>query len=154
MTSNVAVTTGLSSDPLLRLRSVTMAFGGLVALRDVDLDVAKGERLAVLGPNGAGKTTLFNIVAGDFAPTDGSVQIKGIDCTELPSRFRPALGVARTYQKTRLFPGLTVEDNLYLAQAGRRGVIWPCGVIRPIRLVASGLVMRLNGCGCPTSSRE
>ena len=121
MTSDASVTTELLRDPLLRLRSVTVAFGGLTALSDVDLDVAQGERLAILGPNGAGKTTLFNIIAGDFAPTDGSVEIKGIDCTSLPSRFRPSLGVARTYQKTRLFPGLTVEDNLYLAQAGKQG---------------------------------
>lgn len=136
MTSNVAVTTGLSSDPLLRLRSVTVEFGGLTALSDVDLDVAQGERLAILGPNGAGKTTMFNVVAGDFAPTRGSVEIKGIDCTSLPSRFRPALGVARTYQKTRLFPGLTVEDNLYLAQAGKQGrhlALWRDGTDRARR---------------------
>lgn len=136
MTPNASVATDLSSDPLLRLRSVTVAFGGLVALSDVDLDVAKGERLAVLGPNGAGKTTLFNVIAGDFAPTGGSVEIKGIDCTILPSRFRPALGVARTYQKTRLFPGLTVEDNLYLAQAGKQGrhlALWRDATDRSLR---------------------
>src|SRR6187551_2450775 len=107
--------------PLLRLESVAVSFGGLRALGGVDLDVAQGERLAVLGPNGAGKTTLFNVIAGDIRPTSGSVSIKGVDCTSLPSRRRPGLGVARTYQKTRLFPGLTVEDNLYLALLGRNG---------------------------------
>ena len=84
-----------------------MAFGGLLALGGVDIDVAQGERLAVLGPNGAGKTTLFNAIAGDITPTSGTVTIKGVDCTPLPSRLRPQLGVARTYQKTRLFGGLT-----------------------------------------------
>ena len=66
---------------LLELRSVTVAFGGLLALGGIDLDVAQGERLAVLGPNGAGKTTLFNVVAGDLRPTAGTVAIKGVDCT-------------------------------------------------------------------------
>ena len=114
----------------VQLRSITVAFGGLLALGGVDLDVAQGERLAILGPNGAGKTTLFNVVAGDLAPTQGTVSIKGVDCAHLPSRFRPSLGVARTYQKARSFPGLTVEDNLYLALVGRRGrhrSLWPQG---------------------------
>jgi len=106
---------------LLNLEAVVVAFGGLKALGGVDLQVWKGDRLALLGPNGAGKTTLFNVIAGDIKPTTGRVIIKGIDCTELPARFRPRLGVARTYQKTRLFRGLTVEDNLYLAQTGRSG---------------------------------
>ena len=106
---------------LLNMEAVVVAFGGLQALGGVDLQVWKGDRLALLGPNGAGKTTLFNVIAGDIKPTSGRVTIKGIDCTELPARFRPRLGVARTYQKTRLFRGLTVEDNLYLAQTGRSG---------------------------------
>ena len=109
------------STTLLQLSSVSVAFGGLLALGGIDLDVAQGERLAVLGPNGAGKTTLFNVVAGDIRPTSGRVSIKGIDCTLLPSRRRPSLGVARTYQRTRLFAGLTVEDNLYLALIGTQG---------------------------------
>ncbi len=116
-----ATTTAAPSAPLLRLEAVAVAFGGLLALGGIDLDVAQGERLAVLGPNGAGKTTLFNAIAGDITPSKGRVTIKGVDCTALPSRLRPQLGVARTYQKTRLFDGLTVEDNLYLAQAGKRG---------------------------------
>jgi branched-chain amino acid transport system ATP-binding protein len=108
-------------EPLLRVRDVSVVFGGLRALGGVDLDVAQGERLAILGPNGAGKTTMFNVLAGDIRPTEGSVEIRGVDCTLLPPRSRPQLGVARTYQKTRLFPGLTVEDNLYLALVGERG---------------------------------
>jgi branched-chain amino acid transport system ATP-binding protein len=121
------IRTGISdsaTDPaptLLRLSSVSVAFGGLLALDGIDLDVVQGERLAVLGPNGAGKTTLFNVVAGDIKPTSGSVWIRDVDSTLLPSRRRPSLGVARTYQRTRLFPGLTVEDNLYLAVVGRQG---------------------------------
>jgi branched-chain amino acid transport system ATP-binding protein len=121
MTPNATTMDTAEAAPLLRLESVKVAFGGLVALGGVDVDVAQGERLAVLGPNGAGKTTLFNAIAGDITPTSGRVTIKGVDCTELPSRLRPQLGVARTYQKTRLFGKLTVEDNLYLPQTGKRG---------------------------------
>jgi branched-chain amino acid transport system ATP-binding protein len=120
MTSNATAPMTETHPPLLRLDSVVVAFGGLRAVSGLDLEVAHGERLAVLGPNGAGKTTLFNAIAGDIAPTEGKVWIRGVDCTELPSRLRPQLGVARTYQKTRLFTGLTVEDNLYLAQTGKQ----------------------------------
>jgi len=119
MTPNATTNSTTSRQTLLRLESVVVAFGGLVAVSDVDLDVARGDRLAVLGPNGAGKTTLFNAIAGDITPTNGKVFIQGVDCSALPSRLRPQLGVARTYQKTRLFAGLTVEDNLYLAQTGK-----------------------------------
>ena len=76
--------------PLLRLESVAVSFGALRALGGVDLDVVRGERLAVLGPNGAGKTTLFNVIAGDISPTEGRVLIKTIDCTSLPSRCGPS----------------------------------------------------------------
>ena len=74
----------------------------------------------MLGPNGAGKTTLFNVIAGDITPPrDGLDQGRRLHVAAVAS---PAeLGVARTYQKTRLFPGLTVEDNLYLAQSARHG---------------------------------
>ena len=121
MSSNVTSITSGKQHMLLRLQDVAVAFGGLRAVSGVDLEVERGERLAVFGPNGAGKTTLFNAIAGDITPTEGRVIIKGVDCTALPSRLRPQLGVARTYQKTRLFSGLTVEDNLYLAQTGKRG---------------------------------
>jgi len=107
--------------PFVQLRAVVVAFGGLRALGGIDLDVARGERVAILGPNGAGKTTLFNVIAGDLHPTGGSVVINDVDCTLAPSRLRPGLGVARTYQKSRLFAGLTVEDNLQLAWIGKVG---------------------------------
>jgi branched-chain amino acid transport system ATP-binding protein len=103
--------------PILRLRGVGRRFGGVQAVRDVDL----GERRAILGPNGAGKTTLFNLVAGDFHPTSGTIEVMGEDVTFLPARVRPAMGLARTYQKTRLFPGLTVQDNIVLAIIGHDG---------------------------------
>ena len=110
-----------NAEPALRLRGVGRRFGGIQAVRNVDLDVARGERRAILGPNGAGKTTLFNLVAGDFPVSVGTVEVFGQDVTHLPARARPALGLARSYQKSRLFLGLSVLDNLYLALIGCEG---------------------------------
>src|SRR6266487_2237960 len=107
-------------EPTLRLRGVGRRFGGLRAVSEVDLDVAPGERRAILGPNGAGKTTLFNVIAGDIPATSGTVELFGRDVTFLPARARAKLGMGRTYQKSRLFLGLPVEDNLYLATLGVR----------------------------------
>jgi branched-chain amino acid transport system ATP-binding protein len=116
-----------SAAPILRLRGVGRRFGGLHAVRAVDLEVRQGERRAILGPNGAGKTTLFNVIAGEFPPTSGSVEVFGQDVTILPARTRVALGLTRTYQTSRLFLGLSVEDNLYLAVLGAAG-----GRLRPV----------------------
>ena len=117
------------AEPILRLRGVGRRFGGLHAVRDVDLDVAHGERRAILGPNGAGKTTLFNVISGDIEPTAGTIEFLGNETTFAPARTRAKLGMSRTYQKSRLFLGLTVEDNLYLALLGIRS-----GHVRPVVL--------------------
>jgi branched-chain amino acid transport system ATP-binding protein len=105
-------------EPILRLRGIGRRFGGLHAVRDVDLDVAHGERRAILGPNGAGKTTLFNVISGDFPPSSGTIEFQGDEITTLSPSARAKLGMGRTYQKSRLFLGLSVEDNLYLAVLG------------------------------------
>ena len=104
--------------PILRLRGVGRRFGGVVAVAGVDLDVRPGERRAILGPNGAGKTTLFNLISGEFPPTAGTVELFGRDVTALPARKRARLGLSRTFQTSRLFGGLSVDDNLYLAVLG------------------------------------
>src|SRR5215210_2910647 len=106
------------AEPILRLRGVGRRFGGVHAVRDVDLEVRPGERRAILGPNGAGKTTLFNLISGEFPPTAGSVELFGTDVTGLPARKRAHMGLSRTFQTSRLFLGLSVEDNLYLAVLG------------------------------------
>jgi branched-chain amino acid transport system ATP-binding protein len=124
----LAATTPEGAAPILRLRGVGRRFGGVQAVRDVDLDVAAGERRAILGPNGAGKTTLFNVISGEFAPTAGTIEIFGRDVTHMPARKRAKLGLTRTFQKSRLFLGLSVEDNLYLAVLGVKS-----GHLRPIR---------------------
>jgi branched-chain amino acid transport system ATP-binding protein len=104
--------------PILRLRGVGRRFGGLQAVRDVDLAVTPGERRGILGPNGAGKTTL---IAGDIPPSSGRVELFERDVTPLPARARSRLGLARTYQQSRLFLGLSVADNIYLAVLGVTG---------------------------------
>ena len=72
----------------------------------------------MLGPNGAGKTTLFNLISGEFPPSNGRVELFGADVTDLPARKRARMGLSRTFQTSRLFAGLSVEDNLYLAALG------------------------------------
>jgi branched-chain amino acid transport system ATP-binding protein len=96
----------------LEVRNVTKAFGSLIAVRDVSLAVAKGELRAVIGPNGAGKTTFFNLISGFFPPSAGSIVFDGVDVTAMPAHRRVALGMARTFQITEVFPELTVADNV------------------------------------------
>ena len=116
-----------STGPTLRLRGVGRRFGGLHAVRDVNLEIVAGERRAILGPNGAGKTTLFNLIAGDYHVSTGAIELFGHNVTAAPARARARLGLARTYQQSRLFLGLTVEDNLYLSALGVR-----TGHLRPV----------------------
>jgi len=105
-------------EPVIRLRGLTRRFGGITAVRDVDLDVVHGERRAVLGPNGAGKTTLFNLVAGDYRPSSGTIELFGRGVTRLPAHRRVATGLTRTYQRSNLFAALTVRETLYLGLMG------------------------------------
>jgi branched-chain amino acid transport system ATP-binding protein len=112
--------------PVLRLRGVGRRFGGLQAVAGVDLDVRPGDRRTILGPNGAGKTTLFNVIAGEFPPTEGTIELFGEDVTYEPARHRAKVGLARTYQQSRVFEGLSVEDNIYLSALGvRKGHVFP-----------------------------
>jgi branched-chain amino acid transport system ATP-binding protein len=94
---------------------VSKSFGGLQAVDRVMLAVRPGERRALIGPNGAGKTTLFNLISGELSVTGGSIRLFGRDVTTLPSHRRAALGLARTFQITNLFPTLSVLENCRLA---------------------------------------
>jgi branched-chain amino acid transport system ATP-binding protein len=109
-----------SAAPILRLRGLGRRFGGVHAVKDVDLEVRPGERRAILGPNGAGKTTLFNVISGEFPPTAGRIELFGRDVTAEAGRKRARLGLSRTFQTSKLFLGMSVEDNLYLALLGVR----------------------------------
>ncbi|HKZ76114.1 MAG TPA: ABC transporter ATP-binding protein [Actinomycetota bacterium] len=101
---------------MLELKAVTKHFGGLVAVRDLDLDVRRGEVVSLIGPNGAGKTTLFNLITGVHRPTSGSITLDGRFLTRLKPNQIVRLGIARTFQNIRLFKSLTVLEN---AMAGR-----------------------------------
>lgn len=105
---------------VLELQGLSKSFGGLDAVQNVNLKVFPGDRRAIIGPNGAGKTTLFNIITGILPATSGQVLLFGQDVTLWPSHRRTALGMARTFQVTSLFPKLTVFDNVLLAIAGLR----------------------------------
>ena len=109
-------------EPVLELIGLCKSFGGLNAVRDVHLQVFPGDRKAIIGPNGAGKTTLFNVVTGILSATSGQVLLFGQDVTRWPSHRRTALGMARTFQVTSLFPKLTVLDNVLLAIEGVRSM--------------------------------
>jgi branched-chain amino acid transport system ATP-binding protein len=116
-----------SGGPVLELRDLSKTFGGLRAVRSVSLKIMPGERKAIIGPNGAGKTTLFNLISGIFPATSGQVLLFGKDVTSWSSHRRAALGMARTFQVTSLFPRLTVLDNVLLAIKGRQAskfVMW------------------------------
>jgi branched-chain amino acid transport system ATP-binding protein len=97
---------------LLELRGVSRSFGGLAAVRSVDLNVEQGQIVGLIGPNGAGKTTLFNLIAGTYRPTSGAVVFDGQDITRLAPYARCRLGIARTFQLVRPFPHLSVLDNV------------------------------------------
>jgi len=107
-----------SEVPVLELRGLCKSFGGLQAVRDVTFRVMPGDRKAIIGPNGAGKTTLFNLITGIFPSSSGQVLLFGRDVTGWPGHRRTAMGMARTFQVTSLFPRLTVLDNVLLAIEG------------------------------------
>lgn len=105
---------------LLSIRDLSMRFGGLLAIDTVSLDVAPGAVTALIGPNGAGKTTLFNCLTGFYRPTSGSLVLDiggaGRELAGLAGHRIARLGIARTFQNIRLFPRMTVLENLMVAQ--------------------------------------
>jgi branched-chain amino acid transport system ATP-binding protein len=102
----------------LELEGVGRQFGALVAMADISMKVAAGERRAVLGSNGAGKTTLFNTITGDFLPSSGTIRFFGEDITDFPAQERIRRGLRRTYQISQLFGSLSVLQNVFLACRG------------------------------------
>ncbi len=101
--------------PLLVTHDLGRRFGGLHAVKRVSLEVHAGELLAIIGPNGAGKTTFFNLLSRHIDPSEGRVTFAGRDITRLPPHALPAIGMARTFQRTNLFWELTVRENVRLA---------------------------------------
>jgi branched-chain amino acid transport system ATP-binding protein len=105
--------------PLLELRGIDKAFGGLNVVSDLDLHVDEGEIVSVIGPNGAGKTTVFNLVTGIYRPDDGDILLDGKSIVGLPPHEITRRGVARTFQTLRLFLNMTVKENVMAVQYGR-----------------------------------
>jgi branched-chain amino acid transport system ATP-binding protein len=112
------------SEPLLALRRVTLNFGGLRAVADLDLELPKGGLYGLIGPTGAGKTTVFNLITGVYAPTRGSILLEGRPIQGQPTSRIAGRGVSRTFQSSRLFPDLTCLDNVRIAchLHGRLGI--------------------------------
>jgi branched-chain amino acid transport system ATP-binding protein len=105
--------------PLLRTEGLTVRFGGLTALNNVNVDVRPGEVRAIIGPNGAGKSTFFNCLTGVIRPTSGHILFDGEDVTGLPPDRISRRGVARSYQITNILPGATVLENVRVATQSR-----------------------------------
>jgi branched-chain amino acid transport system ATP-binding protein len=100
------------ADPLLRVESVSMRFGGLLAVDRASLGASLGQITALIGPNGAGKTTLFSIVSGFLSPSEGHIFYDDDDITGLPSHHLARRGIARTFQIVQPFAGLSVRENI------------------------------------------
>jgi len=113
---------------LLRTEKLTKAFGALLAVNDVTLEVAAGTLHSIIGPNGAGKTTVFNLLTGQLERTSGRIVFDGRDITGTPPSRIAHLGIARSFQRTNVFPALTLLENVWAAAFARRdswrGLCW------------------------------
>ena len=113
---------------ILETESLTKSFGALAAVSDVSLAIEAGTLHSIIGPNGAGKTTLFNLLTGTFPPTSGRILFDGRDITGTPAERVAHLGLARSYQRTTVFPAFSLLDNVWVAAfaTGKswRGLLW------------------------------
>jgi len=109
---------------LLETVGLTMSFGGLVALDDVNFSVGKGELRGIIGPNGAGKTTFFNVITGYLKPTNGKALLDGEDISGLPPHTISQRGISRTFQITNIFPGMTVYESIWAGVNSRTKQPW------------------------------
>ena len=105
---------------ILDIRNCTKRFGGLVAVRDLNMSLAQGSLYGLIGPNGAGKTTVFNLVTGVYTPDEGDIQLDGKSIHRKKPNSIAALGMSRTFQNIRLFKSMTVLQNVKLARHIRR----------------------------------
>jgi len=108
----------------LSVRGLEKSFGGLRVTREINLEVAPGERRLIIGPNGAGKTTLFNLITGELRPDGGSILLFDRDLTRVSSRRRAHLGMSRTYQIITLFPRDTLLRNVIMSLLGLTRLRW------------------------------
>jgi branched-chain amino acid transport system ATP-binding protein len=111
---------GAASAPVLKTERLSVRFGGLAALSQVNFEVARDEVRAIIGPNGAGKSTFFNCLTGVLRPTAGRILFNGEDITGLPSNMISQKGIARSYQITNILPNASVLENVRIAAQSRR----------------------------------
>ena len=111
---------GAASAPILKTELLSVRFGGLAALSEVNFEVARDEVRAIIGPNGAGKSTFFNCLTGVLRPTSGRIIFNGEDITGLPSNVISQKGIARSYQITNILPNATALENVRIAAQSRR----------------------------------
>jgi branched-chain amino acid transport system ATP-binding protein len=116
--------------PLLELQNLSRRFGGLHAVRDLGFAVAKGSIAGLIGPNGAGKSTAFNLIAGSLPPDGGTVLFRGRAITGRKAYEVASLGIARTFQTTRLFPHMTVLENVMVGRHIRSRAGFPAGMLQ------------------------
>lgn len=117
--SDVRTDGGVEANAILRTEGLTKRFGGLTAVDHVDLDVPDGEIVGLIGPNGSGKTTLFDCVTGTLDADDGAVYFDGREITGWPAHRVASAGLIRTFQDTRIYDGMTVEDNVLVSATGQ-----------------------------------
>ena len=121
---------------LLRVEKVTKSFDGFVAVQDVELTVAQGQMACIIGPNGAGKSTIFNLITGHLQPTRGKIFFHDRDITGLPPYKICQLGMGRSFQRTNIFPRLSVFDNVQVAVLAHRKK--PTQLLYAIQKAAAG----------------
>ena len=122
LAATASSTTGRGGDtaPVLRTEGLTIRFGGLTALNNVNFEIRRGEIRAIIGPNGAGKSTFFNCLTGVLRPTSGRILFNGEEITGLPPNLISRKGIARSYQITNIMPNATVLENVRIAAQSRR----------------------------------
>jgi len=128
-----SVPAGRNIGVLLRARGLHKRFGGVQAVHDISFDIPEGAVFAVIGPNGAGKSTLLNLLSGIYPPDAGSIVLDGVDLTKLSAHRRVHHGIARTFQKIRLFRNISAVDNVVVGFHTRHDIpIWQYVVHGPV----------------------
>jgi ABC-type branched-subunit amino acid transport system ATPase component/ABC-type branched-subunit amino acid transport system permease subunit len=127
-----------ANDPIIRIKNVNKAFGGVLALSDLSIEVPRGKIAGIIGPNGSGKTTLFNVINGYMKPEKGSILFEGKEVTHFKPHDLCKLGIGRTYQVAQIFSGMTVLENIMI------GAFRRCGNITEARAIAENIGDRMG----------